>query len=378
MSLRQKQNYDLHQHQKTRLPQLARQVQELTCLPTHQLELKIEQALAQNQALYLDTEPSDLDEPVTEDEEGWNPDWSKPDDEWEDGRGPFGKDVALGNEPFDLALALEQVVESWEDCTAQEIQCARKAIDDFRATGVLPQEADGRLKEALARLRQMSHSFPGRALQAVFAVQVMRDRVVAAVVSSLADQIGVRDGVGKVSSSAKTFAAQLRQRRVILQGLAQGLLEEVQGEFFRQPTLQEALLSLVPVPWQRFREVVEPYLPEGSKNLLPKEKKNIQSYRSKLGSLGVMCSHGMLPLELFWPSKAQLVRVWVSAAQRAGCSDQTAIRVWILNELPKRFERGGDLTPSVRQDLAAELLAMTTHDIGNAIKKRKSHKPSEF
>jgi hypothetical protein len=360
--LKQKQQQDITQKQKSeqRQYQAPKQLQDLAALLNQDLEQRMIQDMAQHPALVRDEEPDFPEDALREDPEGWNPDFAKPEDEWETGERMSG----IPDEDQDLpdsALALERAAE--EHC-GNDLKCfgnALKAIHEFRLTGRLPDDADNWLADALASLeRSYSEPEPPSPLP-TFEVKVENGRVIAVVTANMADFIQVKRNIPGFKLGQK-FLEQRRHRLLLLNGIGRHLLEDLQCDFFRQKDLKSALLALLPIPVTALARLG-----------IPSPVKLDKSFVSRLGNLTVACPLGIFPLSLFWPGKAALVRLWVRAAQEAGCSGAKDVRAWIVERLS---ERGKTIIQSdKRTTFLKSLQTLEISDVRNALKALKRKPP---
>jgi hypothetical protein len=347
--LKQIQKQGQNQYQK------AKEFQDLTISSKQNLDQLIFQKLAQNPALEADEKPDLPGDEWQEDPEGWNPEFAKPEEEWETGE---NSEVASDRdqEAPDMALALEKIAEEYCGDDSASLNTALKAIHKFRITGRLPGKTDKWLADAFDRIRRSLEEPRSPSSQPTFEAKRVKGRVTVIVKVHNLDFIRInQDKLVPGFSHASRFIEQRRNRLLLLNGISHHILENIQGDFFRQRDLKSALLALVPLPPKRIQDlgILSPVI-------LSKE------YLSRLGGLSVSCTLGVFPLSLFWQEKAALLRIWVQAAMSNEQKGNQLIQIWIRQKLQ---ERQNLWFPSdIRHSLIAPLLNMTKNDIENAIK----------
>lgn len=312
--------------------------------------------VARNPELEFCEGPLFPEDSFREDPEGLNPAFVEPAEESEDGQGDEASDIDEAVIGSDIALALEKVA---EDHCGEDQQClnaALYAIDKYRVTGRLTDDADDWLKDALRKLIKLFPSEGSRESLPTFRVEVKGDRVVAFLTSSLSDLVRIKPNVATLSERAKRFLEKKRARIMTLDTVASFILEDIQADFFRQPDLKTALLSLIPLPSKSLQS-----LDIGSEVTLTKSR------LLRLGELAVSCRLGSFQLSLFWPQEAAVVRAWVQNAEAAGCDSVVIIHDWLL---PRLQERASSLSGE-RLSLFNPLLDVSKEDIRNALKALK-------
>ena len=314
----------------------ASQVQNLIAAQGQDLDQQVMQALLLNPALTLEGDLLDaeddfrdqIDPEISDDEEGWNEDFDRKPDEYETGE----RETDFGGEDWqtaDIITAIQrEVLQEWGD-NPERLDEIWEQIDYYSTNGELPPDADEDLSALVSSLEQLAPDTDRTIQPPTFEVLVIGDQVQATLLSTLADRIRLSSKSGesnKQKNDAEGFLKQIQLRRQNLESMAEILLGEVQADFFRQPDLKTALLYLVPVKEINELGIFSPI-------------KMDKSYKSYIGNLLVSCSLGVFPLHLFWPSVAELLRMWVRFAFE---EDLAGIRVqqeWIKKQISEIIER---------------------------------------
>jgi DNA-directed RNA polymerase specialized sigma54-like protein len=333
------------------------QLQQLLVSQTYEIEQIVNQELSQNPALFIEEEPISSEDitPDEDDEEIWNQDFDKPYDEYETGEKLKSEENSYwGN--YDIASSLEQTaIENLND-VPKDIESTLRDINLYRISGSLPEESDHRLQEDL-KLLQKSISYT--ALPSTYpAFEVIEESgtIHIHVLSTTADSLNYRKGFGKYSQKAKEFIDRVNDRAFSLGNLATTILRDIQGDFFRQSDINNALISLIPVTAKDLTDFEIDFA-------LALDKKMI----SKLSDLLVASKFGIFPLGFFLPSKAVLVRLWIGDAQKSVITKIKDQCDWIKQQCQKRIDKWD--SNDRRLDLIKPLLEISINDIKNARKK---------
>jgi len=340
---------------KQNLFQGPKQLQDVDISQVQALNQHIMQELAQNPSLALEEDYISPDEDFDEDPEGWNPDFDRPADELETGDWQFQTEAVDDDLP-DVAEALERIAEEKCGEDRERLGKALEYIDVYRATGEMPKDADRWLSDSLTEIKKTYSESQIPFSAPTFQVRVTDDRVAAMLTHSLADRLKVNSSVKGFDARATKFIEQRRNRFLTLTGIAHNVLEEIQGDFFRQSNLKNALLTLLPLPLEKIQKLD-----------IHSPVKIDKTYQSKLGDLLVESDLGTFPLALFWPEPAAVVRMWVRFAQEQGISKPKGILTWMKREVEIRRD---SLAPEDRRrELFDALLEVNSEDVRNAIKK---------
>lgn len=335
--------------------QAPKQLQEVVISQVQTLNLQIMQELAQNPSLALEEDYISPDEEFDEDPEGWNPDFDKPEDELE--TGDWKSQVETEDDDLlDVAGALERTAEEKCGEDSKGLEKALECIDVYRATGKLPKDADKWLSASLTEIKKRYSESQTPFSAPTFQVKVVDDRVATMLTHSLADRLKVNSSVKGFDARATKFIEQRRNRFLTLTGIAHNILQEIQGDFFRQSNLKDALLTLLPLPLKKIQKLD-----------IHSPVKIDKTYKSKLGNLLVESDLGTFSLALFWPEQAAVVRMWVRSAQELGISKPSDILVWMKKEIEIR--RNKLATSDQRRELIDALLEVNSEDVRNAKKK---------
>lgn len=340
---------------KQNLFQGPKQLQDVVISQVQTLNQHIMQELAQNPSLALEEDYISPAEEFDEDPEGWNPDFDRPADELETGDWQSQTETEDDDLP-DVAEALERIAE--EECgeDGKHLEKALECIDVYRATGEMPKDADKWLSDSLTEIKKRYSESQTPFSSPTFQVKVSGDRVTAILTHSLADRLKVNSSVKGFDARASKFIEQRRNRFLTLTGIAHNVLEEIQGDFFRQSNIKDALLALLPLPLDKIQRLD-----------IHSPVKIDKTYLSKLGKLLVESDLGTFPLALFWPEQAAVVRMWVRSAQESGISKPSDILAWMKKEIEIRRN---NLAPSdQRRELLAAVLEVNSDDVRNAIKE---------
>jgi DNA-directed RNA polymerase specialized sigma54-like protein len=332
------------------------QQQQLIVSQTHEIEQILNQELSQNPALFIEEEPifSEDISPNENDEKIWNQDFDKPYDEYETGERLKSKENSYWGD-YDIASGLEQtVIENLND-GPQDFECALRAVNLYRISGALPEQSDPNLREDL-RLLQKSISYTALpTISPTFEVIEESGNVQAHVVSTTADSLNYRKGLGKHSRRAKEFINRINTRAFSLGNLATTILEDIQGDFFCQSDVNNAMMHLIPLTAKDLADLEIDFAFKLDKKMI-----------SKLSDLLVASKFGLFPLGFFLPSKATIVRLCVSQAYKQMISTINDQGKWIKNNIQKRVD-GWDATDK-RIHLIESLLDIDQNDIKNARK----------
>jgi len=336
------------------------QLQQLLLSQSHEIEQIVNQELSYNPALVIEEEP-DFSEDMEPDEDGeeiWNQDFDKPYNEYETGERLKVED-GFDHDEYDIASKLQQTVIEYFDDNPQDIDCALRDINLYRISGELPVDADNQLREDL-KILQKSMSYTALpSISPTFEVLEESGNVEVYIVSTIADSLNYRKGFGKYSNRAKKFINQTNRRSLYLSNLATWILKNIQGEFFRQTDINEALKYLIPVTVKNIAGLEIDFALKLDKKMM-----------SKLSDLLVACKFGVFPLGFFLPSKAVTVRLWSDLAQKSGITKIKDQCESIKQQFRKRID--GLDSDDRRLDLLKPLLEINVNDIKNARKKVKS------
>ena len=175
-------------------------------------------------------------------------------------------------------------------------------------------------------------------------------------IPTIADSLTFIRGHGKYSEMAKEFIDRLFKRATSLNNLAVEILEKIQGDFFRQTDLNQALLTLIPIPAKRLLDLKIDFSLSLDKKLI-----------SKLDDLSVACKFGVFPLVFFMPSNAAILRLWLHLALPKEISKLNDQCEWVRQQVAERIKIWD--SNDMRIDLLRPLLAVNTNDIKNARKQ---------
>lgn len=335
--------------------QLALQLQRLVIAPPDKFEEHILEELSRNPALKIEEERvRPLDERQQEIPDGFNAEFVKRYDEWETGD-RADQLLAQEREFTEGDAVLEKIVEEEYGEDTDHLQRALNNIALLRRSGRTSQDTVPNVRHALRKLRERQ-SASVRRQKATFCVEVFNDRVTAVVVSSLGERLRVRTDIAGFETAAQRFLEHVRIRRLILDGIARHILEDIQSDYFRHANLTQALLALLPLPAVEVRKL----------GFHPNVELN-DAYLSKLGKLLVRSSLGSFPLSLFWQEKAAVLRIWVRAAIDAGAEKPREIADWIRPLLQKR--KADWPLSDRRHQFFDPLLRINDIEIGNSLKQ---------
>jgi hypothetical protein len=312
-----------HKHSH-RLTHKFRLIQELSHSHIHEIKQKIDHELSHNIALYLDDELSIYEQlEPKENDDDHNEDYDKPTDEYETGDTVIAQDYELF-ENYDIPGKLEKVAIQNFIGNSDKLENAIQCIDYFRIHGHFPVDTDPQIYKDFVALEKSVKNQKTPPVYPTFEVSVNGDRVEANAIP-IGLNLKYKSGYGSFSKNAKIFTTSLRDRNKILNDLAYYILELLQEEFFRQKDFDTALRFLLPVPTEELYSLSEnwPFTID-------------VKYLSKLGDLLVSCPFGLFPLNLFLPTKSQLVRIWAHFAIRHGISTRKKQFEWIRDQLEKR------------------------------------------
>ena len=333
------------------------QFQQLLASQNYEIDQIANQELAQNPAMYMKDEPHFSEDMPTDvdDKDIWNQDFNKPYDEYDTGeRSKVEEDFDW--DEYDIASNLQQTIIDNVDDTSQDIARALKDINLYRIRGALPEEADSQLQKDL-KILQKSISYTALpSISPTFEVIEESGDVEVHIVSTIADSLNYRKGFGKYSARAKEFIDRINRRSIGLSNLATWILKDIQGDFFRQNDINEALKYLVPITFKNIAD-------SGIDFALTLGKK----MPSKLRGLLVASKFGILPLGFFLPSEAALLRLWNDVAQKSGRTKIKDQCVWIKEQFQRKID--GLDSGDIRIDLMKPLLDINSSDIKNARKK---------
>ena len=343
----------------------ASQMQGLIAAQGQELEAQVVQALLINPSLALDGDALEIDDDYRDEtdseltDDGWNEDFDRDIDEYETGTLDAGTDLEdWQNADFMTALQRE-ALEKWGD-DPDEFEKIWEQIEHYWQNGALPDDADDVLKAILERLEKDAVGADRMSHRPTFEVRVRGNQVQAVLIPTLADRLRINKTLkhsSKQKKAAEGFINQVQLRRKNLESLAEVLLEGIQADFFRQPDLKSALQHLVPVKDINGLGIFAPI-------------KMDKSYRSYTGSLLVACDLGAFPLHIFWPSVAELVRMWVRFAFDEGIDGVKDQIEWINVQLSNIMNKFSNDDP--RADMMNKLLACKETDIKNARKAIKA------
>jgi len=333
------------------------QLQRLIISQPHEINQILTQELSQNPALDIQEEPFFPEDMKSEeaDDENWNQDFDKPYDEYETGQRLEVEEHFEWDE-YDIASNLEQTVIEYVDDDPQEIDFTLSNINLYRISGSLPLEANKQLQKNLEVL-QKSVSY--RALPSIsptFEVYEESGNVQAVLISTIADSLIYRKGFGKFSEKAKEYIDRVNDRAVSLNSLAITILENIQGDFFRQTDFNTALRYLLPFSVKNITDLEIDFSLTLDKKLL-----------SKMSDLLVDSKFGVFPLGFFLPSKASLLRLWVVQANKEEISKINDQCDWIKQQVTKRMDNWD--AKDKRINLIRPLLDINSNDIKNASKQ---------
>jgi hypothetical protein len=332
-------------------------IQELSHAHQHQIEQRIDHELSQNPALKVETESDVLEqmEPKESDDD-WNEDYDKPIDEYETGDSPTSQETETWDY-FDISANLDQTATQRFFDDPGQLEQALQSVDHYRIHGYLPDDADPQLQEDLAALENSTSYQTVPTIYPTFEVMIEGDRVEANVIP-IGNNLRYVRGLGPSSTSAKNFIKLVHERNRLLNDLAYYILEIIQGEFFRQHDLDNALHYLIPLSIKELSTLQEnwPFTID-------------KKYLSKLGDHLVSCSLGTFPLNFFLQKKAQIVRLWVQLAEKEKRVTKKEQLYWIWNQIENRIEEW-DLN-DIRHKFISPLRNLTTDDIKYA---RRIHK----
>lgn len=341
------------------------QRQILLLLQGQELEFQLEQRLSRTHGLEFDDEPEDPDDDPADEADELDPDLYGDESEWEL---ETGERLESGDfEEIGLLNPLEMLAEGFEQRFRDDpdsLTKARNALEELVRTGHLPPDADPAIEADWRAIQRLALRESGEAPTATFEVKVTTGGVSARVLPTHADAI-VSRGTGQgLSKNGKKLFDDRRHRREIHDQIASVLLAGIQAPFFAAPSLESALLELAPVD---------------PKDLGERLAKYDKSSHSRLGDHGVACQHGVLPLSVFWPSEAELRRVWVVEAARGGLAQKRAAVSWIVSSLEEKIlaaVESGHPQADVRKR-SLERLARSFSDM-DSFKNAKNSLPSDL
>ena len=333
------------------------QLQNLIISTTHEITQTIREELAQNPALELYEEPFIYEDIERNDDktENWNQDFDKPYDEYETGE-PIERREIFDGDAKDLALGLEQAAIEYAGDDPQSLVSLSESINFYRTTGALPSDANKKLQDDL---RILEKSISDKSLPSespTFEVYEESGNVQSVLIQTIADSLIYRNGFGKYSDKAKEFIDRINARFTSLSNLATIIFEKIQGDFFRQSDLKNALLSLVPLSTKNLSDLEMEFSLKIDKKLI-----------SKLSDLLVSCKFGLFPLGFFMPSKAALLRLWLHLALPEKTSKINDQCEWVKQQAAQRIESWDK--NDMRIDLLKPLLDISANDIKNAKRK---------
>ena len=344
----------------------ASQRLDLIASQSQDLEQRVVQTAMQSPVLSLDGELLDYEDivddiqPELADDEEWNQDFDRQTDEYETGESAEGIDFEYW-EPVDQVTVLHrEVLEKWGD-DPDELEEIWGQIEFYFESGKFPDNANAELLDLISRLFKEFPAEEAGTESPTFEVRFVDNHVQATLLPSLADRLRINSSVtlpkGKskqYKKEARGFIDQLQLRRKNLESLAEVLLEHIQSEFFIQNDLKTALSRLVPIQDLGELDVFSP---------VQMDKK----YRSATGTLLVACDLGVFPLHLFWPSKAELLRMWLRFAFTEGVNSVKAQSDWIHENVGHIMDNYP--IDDKRRELMLSLFQCNDSDIKNARKK---------
>ncbi len=349
-----------NQNTQTRLSADHIQFQKLVIASTHELDQIVHQKLATNPALELNEEP-DFCEEVRDDhgdQENWAQDFDKPYDEYESGE-PLASHADYNGYNDDIYSRLEQAALEYTENGMKSSPEFFQNIDYCRTTGSLPVNESEKLKNDLQILEKSLSQKLQFIDSPIFKAYDENDSINVLLLPTIADSLTFRKGFGKYSLKAEKFINNCVNRAVNLNNLANTLLLNIQGDFFRRAEFKEALLALTPISSKNLQDL-------DIKFSLTLDKKLI----SKLSDLTVECKFGIFPLGLFIPSKAALLRLWLNMALPSEISSINDQCEWVKEQVYLRIKC---LDPNdMRKNLLEPLLEISANDIKNARKKLKA------